>query len=79
MLTRFMNGWRRLGVVLVAVWILGAIAVFLYESRPAVGYDVRTKAFVIAAAAIPLALWVAIEIAYVAARWVVRAFRGRAP
>jgi magnesium-transporting ATPase (P-type) len=79
MTTRFMNGWRRLGLVLVTVWVLGAIGVFAYEIWSVAAFDVKTKSFVIAAVAIPLALWVTIEIAYVAVRWVIRAFRGRAP
>lgn len=78
MTTTFMNGWRRLGLILVAVWLLGAIGVVAYERWSAAGFDVRTKSFVIGEVAIPLAVWVAVEFAYLAVRWIVRAFRGGA-
>lgn len=74
-----MNGWRRMGLILVAAWIAGALGVVAYERWSAAAFDVKTKSFVIAAVAIPLAVWVTIEIAYVAVRWVIRASRGGTP
>jgi len=79
MASTVMNGWRRLGLILVAVWVVGAIGVIAYERWSAAAFDVKTKSFVIAAVAIPLAVWVTIEIAYIAVRWVIRAFRGGTP
>jgi hypothetical protein len=79
MTTRFMNGWRRLGLGLVALWILGVIGTAVYERWPALEFDVRTKISVIAAVAVPIVVWGAIEVAYLAVRWVIRAFRGGAP
>jgi len=79
MASTVMNGWRRLGLLLVAVWVVGAIGVIAYERWSAAAFDVKTKSFVIAAVAIPLAVWVTIEIAYIAVRWVIRAFRGGTP
>lgn len=68
-----------MGLLLVAVWVVGAIGVIAYERWSAAAFDVKTKSFVIAAVAIPLAVWVTIEIAYIAVRWVIRAFRGGTP
>jgi hypothetical protein len=79
MTTTFMNGWRRLGVVVVAAWVLGVIGVAIYEGWPDLEFHVRTKISVIAAVAVPIVVWVTIEVAYVAVRWVIRAFRGRTP
>ncbi len=79
MTTTFMNGWRRLALALFAGWVMGAIGVVAYESWSIAGFDIKTKSLVVAAVAIPLALWVSVEIAYLAVRWVIRAFRSRTP
>lgn len=79
MTTAFMNGWRRLAAAFVAVWGLGVIGVAVYESWPDLEFYVRTRISVIATVAVPIVVWVAIEVASAALRWVVRAFRGRTP